>query len=265
MTISGNGDPVPPARRIRVDDRRSFRFLGQAHSGRRFVVLAIACLLALWIVLFLFFRDWRARYRERTAQGKREVSAAIQPLARVVPPDISAREWTGMVAQTDGMLSTLVGSNTLDAAAIKAVRDQVATRVARARPETALDDMLAIWSDAEEKAGPAISHASRPRLLDLAIAVDALARISPPGVEPGAWRRELAETQTRLIDLSRTGRFDDERRQQLRSDWSRLIDDARARPKNAPSVLRSIKKEAMSDEQGSAASPGLPVHIFAHW
>ena len=68
-----------PARRLRIDDLAAIvlrnspgptgattrELLEGGHSGRRFVLVAGMTVLLIWGTLYLFFRDWRAKYRER--------------------------------------------------------------------------------------------------------------------------------------------------------------------------------------------------------
>src|SRR5579862_7141410 len=57
-----------------------------AYSGRRFITVGVLSVLILWGLLYLAFRDWRERYRERAAFGKNYVATAIDPLAKIIPP-----------------------------------------------------------------------------------------------------------------------------------------------------------------------------------
>src|SRR5437764_11391912 len=122
MAVGSNGNTSsPPTRQVRVDQRPWLRALGRPHSGRRFVVLAVVVLLTLWLTLFLVFRDWRARYRARTQLGQREVSAALLPLARIVPPEVAPDARAEMVDQTRDMLAARAGPNSLDPPAMHAL------------------------------------------------------------------------------------------------------------------------------------------------
>jgi hypothetical protein len=130
------------------------------------VTLAVLGMLVLAGLLALVFRDWRARYRERAAFGARQVAAAIDPLAQVVPPGIAPEAWRQAVAETHAMLVTLTASNLLDLAQMQALRAEVLARVARARPESARDELAGLWDDIADRAEPVVgTRHPRPKLL----------------------------------------------------------------------------------------------------
>ena len=112
MSSSSNGRQEShrdPVRRLRYDDlastmaptyahgtgeasagrvpgtSRSSPWLPRSHSGRRFVIVAVIVVLVIWGVLYLVFREWRARYRERAAYGVSQVVPAIDPMAETRP------------------------------------------------------------------------------------------------------------------------------------------------------------------------------------
>jgi hypothetical protein len=164
-----NGSPLPP-RRLRFDDfvstligkdRESRHFgpsriseLGQGHSGRRFVVVAVVVVLLTWGGLYLAFERWRAQYRERVAYGASHVVSAVDPLKEVTPPDVDPAVWRDTVDKTHAMLMTVVASNLLDRGDMDKLRvelDQFVTR-ARARPETAKNELAAIWNEMADRA-----------------------------------------------------------------------------------------------------------------
>lgn len=129
-------------------------WLPQSHSGRRFVIVAGLAVLVLWGVLYLVFRDWRARYRERAAYGVGQVVPAIDPMAEFVPPGVDPVAWRGAVSQTRAMLVTVTASNLLGIGEMRALRDeldQVVVR-ARARPETAVTELAGVWDAMAERA-----------------------------------------------------------------------------------------------------------------
>lgn len=126
-------------------------------SGRRAVVALVATVLALWLGLDLAFRAWKARYDALAGFGASKVAPAIDPLAEMIPPDISPSDWRAAVADTHAMLLALTGAGVLDQSQMDQLRQDVADRVARARPETALKTLANLWDDLERKAGPVIA------------------------------------------------------------------------------------------------------------
>jgi hypothetical protein len=171
MATAHNGSPGPrPTRRLRFDEIELARGDGSGpesmDSGRRFVIVAGLTLLVLWGGLFLAFRDWRARYRARAAFGASQVAPVVDPMARVVPDGVDAAAWRRAVSETHAMLVTLTASNLLDLARMRALRGELAARVARARPETALGELAAVWNDMMDRAAPILKDRHpRPRLL----------------------------------------------------------------------------------------------------
>ncbi len=133
------------------------------YSGRRFVLAALLALAVLWGGLYLIFRDWRARYRERAAYGATQVATTVDPLARMVPPGENPEAWRRAVADTHAMIVTLTASNMLDLAKMQALRTELTARVARARPETARHELAAIWDDLSDRAGPVVAAPRHPR------------------------------------------------------------------------------------------------------
>jgi hypothetical protein len=128
----------------------------KGHSGRRFLIIAGLVFVALWGSLFLGFRQWRFRYRERAEFGKSHVVPAIDGMAEVVPPggDISPAAWRDAVDQTHAMLETVVASNLLDLDQMKALAAELDERVKRAKasPETARDELAAVWDGMADRA-----------------------------------------------------------------------------------------------------------------
>jgi hypothetical protein len=128
--------------------------LSLGHSGRRFVLVAGITVLLIWGGLYLIFREWRAKYRQRAAYGLTQVVPAIDPLAEITPPSLDQIAWRDAVHQTHTMLVTVVSSNLLDVAAMRRLGDELDQAVARARahPETALDELAAIWNVQADRA-----------------------------------------------------------------------------------------------------------------
>ena len=128
----------------------------QGHSGRRFLVVSGLCLLLVWGGLFVAFREWRSRYRERAAFGVERVLPAIDGLAAITPPEgvISPAAWRDAVDQTRAMLRTVVASNLLDRGQMETLRAELEARVERAglRPETAAVELAEIWDEMADRA-----------------------------------------------------------------------------------------------------------------
>jgi hypothetical protein len=116
------------------------------HSGRRFVIGAIVAILAIWGTLYLAFRDWRARHNALADFGRQEVAAAVDPLAEAVPPGVSPAEWREAVADTHRAIAEVMAYG-LSRASMVELRDDLALRVARARPETSRDTLSRIWDE----------------------------------------------------------------------------------------------------------------------
>jgi len=128
----------------------------EGHSGRRFLILAGVGLLVLSGMLFLLFRDWRIRYRERAEYGLNQVVPTIDELyyLELNNKHISDDDWRDAVDRTHAMLETVVTANLLDYIQLKALRAELETRVtqAKAHPETAPAELAAIWDDMTDRA-----------------------------------------------------------------------------------------------------------------
>jgi hypothetical protein len=204
--MKGDGNPrdLRPGRRVRIDRMAESLAMpipmhGPAPSasgkgigsGRVFVTSAVLAVLVLWVSLYLVFRQWRYRYRERAAFGARYVASAIDPLALVVPAaelpgavcaagcagasaltsavissDTNLAAWYQAIEETHAMLVTVTAANVLDRPQMRELQGQIAARVARARPETARAVLAEVWNDLEDKAGPIVrGRHPRPALL----------------------------------------------------------------------------------------------------
>ena len=126
-------------------------------SGRRTVVLFVAGVLLLWFGLDRGFRAWKARYEARAAFAATRLAPAVDPMARLTPDGVDPVAWRRAVADTHAMLLALGGSGVLDEGRLEDLRRQVADRAARARPETAVGELSALWDDLERRAGPIIA------------------------------------------------------------------------------------------------------------
>jgi hypothetical protein len=161
ITPNGHQDGSPP-RRYRFDDRVSTAVqtsasalsLSSNHSGRRLVLMAGLTILLLWGLLYVIFRDWRARYRARASFGATQVAPLIDALADAVPPGVDPGDWREAVAETHAMLRTVTASNLLDLQQMQSLRTELEQTVARARahPETARDEMAGVWNMMDDRA-----------------------------------------------------------------------------------------------------------------
>jgi hypothetical protein len=131
-------------------------------SGRKAVVALVLTILALWLVLDLSFRSWKARYNALAEFGASKVAPAIDPLARTLPPDVPPNDWRVAVADTHAMLLALTGAGVLDQPQMEQLRQDINQRVAQARPETAVKTLAGLWDDLERQAGPVIAPDSTP-------------------------------------------------------------------------------------------------------
>ncbi len=166
------------ARRIRVDDLATIAARNQAgspgptpshvlpagHSGRRTVIIAGLVIVALWASLYLIFREWRTRYRERAAYGATHVVPAIDPMRGIMPPGIALGAWRDAVDQTRAMLLTVTGSNLLDIADMDRLQVELAEHARRAasHPKTAVNELAQIWDEAADR-GEFLFRDSRSR------------------------------------------------------------------------------------------------------
>ena len=139
--------------------------LPPGRSGRHVVIAGVLLVLVTWGGLYLAFRDWRARYRARAQYGASQVATAIDPMAATVPAGVSPDAWRVAVSETHAMLVTVTASNLLDMTALRSLRDEVAARAVRARPETALSELAGLWDDIHDRAGPLLDRHPRPELL----------------------------------------------------------------------------------------------------
>lgn len=155
----------PPVRRLRVDSTAGVG-LTSTYSGRRFVTVAVLTVLVAWGSLYLVFRGWRARVLARAAYGAREVAPTVDPLARMVPEGVRPDDWREAVQQTHALLVALTAANLLDRPQMQALRDELAARVAGARPETARRVLKSVWDDMCARAGPVLARRPRPKVLD---------------------------------------------------------------------------------------------------
>ena len=160
----GHGGNGHPARRWKPDDLAPGRPPDddRSVSGRRFVIAGVIVVLVIWGAVTLGFRSWRANYEALAAFGATQVAPLVDPLADRVPPGVDPLAWRKAVADTHAMLLALTGSALLDRPTMDALRDQIAALAARATPETARRELIALWDDLERKAGPVIAPDTEP-------------------------------------------------------------------------------------------------------
>ena len=127
---------------------------GHGHSGRRFVIVAVFVVLLTWGGLYLAFRGWMAKYRERAAYGASHVVSVIDPLNEIVPPGVEPAAWRDALDKTRAMLTTVVGSNLLDIDKMDTLRTELDQSVKRAlaHPESGRDELAAIWNAMADRA-----------------------------------------------------------------------------------------------------------------
>jgi hypothetical protein len=229
---------------------------GRSYSGRRFVTLAVLAVVILWGLLYVVFREWRARYRVRAAYGANQVVPAIDPLAEVDPPGVDPGRWRDAVAGTHAMLLTVTASNLLGLAAMRDLRLELDGAVARARahPETAVAELAAIWDDMSER-GEFLLKDTRPLKGDrhprpeflpsygadrVAPALDPLVELAPPGVDPGRWRDAVARTRGLLLDVTASKLISAMWMKDLRRELDRAVARARAYPESAVNELAVV-------------------------
>jgi hypothetical protein len=147
----------------------------QGHSGRRFVLVSGVVLLTIWGMLYLLFRDWRARYHKRALYGASYVVPAIDPMARLEPPDVAPEAWRNAVAQTRSMLLTVTSSNLLDEKQMRELQTELegAAKRSLADPQRAVTELATIWNNIADRGefllkgsrSPAGDRHPRPKIL----------------------------------------------------------------------------------------------------
>lgn len=89
----------------------------------------------------------------------------------------------------------------------------------------------------------------------VAPAVDPLAELSPPGVDPAAWRSAVADTHTMLVALTASGLLDADQMRDLRGDLAGRVESAS--PASALAVLTAIWDD-MERKAGPVIAPSGP-------
>ena len=149
-----------PSIGIRTDKRsnagvftESRNLMPPGHSGRRFVIALCCAVLLIWGVLYLSFREWRARYRVRAAYGMAQVVPVIDRLEEITPPNLDPVAWRDAVRRTHDLLATVTASNLLDQPAMDKLRGELDRAVARVRthPAGGIDELAAIWNELADR------------------------------------------------------------------------------------------------------------------
>jgi hypothetical protein len=73
--------------------------------------------------------------------------------------------------------------------------------------------------------------------------VDALAEITPPGVETGVWRLAVRQTHEMLVTLTDSNSVSIERMRAVRSRLDLMVERARAHPDDAVAILAMLWNE----------------------
>lgn len=74
----------------------------------------------------------------------------------------------------------------------------------------------------------------------VAAAIDPLADLRPPGVDPQAWRKAIDATRRMLADVTASGLLDRPGLDALRDDVQARVSAARARPESAVEILSKL-------------------------
>lgn len=278
MSSTCNGGPFDPhdhGRRLRYDDLSAIADRssawgarpttaadvttpahGPGHSGRVFVTVAVIAVLVCWGVLYLAFREWRSRYRQRAEYGAAQVAPAIEPLAGMIPAGVDPTRWRDAVARTHAMLLTVTASNLLGLDELHNLGDEIRRAVARAqaRPETAVAELASIWDDMSEHGEfllrdvRPLKHDRHPRPSILptygddrvAPALDPLDRLEPPGIDLASWRNAVRAIRSLLRCVTSSRFVSTARMKALRETLDRFVAHAFAQPGSAVDDLAGI-------------------------
>jgi hypothetical protein len=231
MESPGNGSASrEPAHHFRIDAPPGSRGisdpLGRGRSGRRLVTVAVLGILVIWSMLYIFFVKWRAGYRARVSYASVALAPTVDPLSQVIPPNVDPATWAETIAETHAMLDRLAGSGVLDMDQIQTIRADLNQRVAHARPDTAIRDLVEIWSGLDAKARPIVGSLY-PDLLRLAMATNPLSHIRPEEIEPSDWHDALIDTQTMLVAATASGELRGSRLDDLAKAITLRLSEAR--------------------------------------
>jgi hypothetical protein len=125
----------------------------RGHSGRRFVLISGLVILTGWGMLYLVFRDWRARYQKRARYAATFVIPTIDPMAQVEPPDVAPEAWRDALASTRSMLLTVTSSNLLDEKQMGELKTELeaAAKRSSADPKRAVTELATIWNNIADR------------------------------------------------------------------------------------------------------------------
>jgi hypothetical protein len=107
----------------------------------------------IWGTLYLVFREWRAKYRERASYGVTHVIPALEPMRSIMPPHVDLLAWRDAVDQTRAMLVTVTASNLLDVNEMDKLRFELSAHARRASadPATAMGELAEIWNEVADR------------------------------------------------------------------------------------------------------------------
>jgi hypothetical protein len=96
-------------------------------------------------------------------------------MAEIVPPSVDPGAWRDAVSRTQALLQTVIASNLLGLDQMRELRAELdkAVAQARAKPETALNELAGVWNAIDENAAflfqdsrsPSGSRHVRPAIL----------------------------------------------------------------------------------------------------
>jgi hypothetical protein len=212
--------------------------------------------LLIWGTLYLFFRDWRAKYRERVRYGMAQVVQVIEPLQPLLPPNVDPVTWRDAVDQTRAMLLTLTSSNLLDVKEMDSLHFELTQRVRQAvrQPSTAVEELAEIWNQVADRGeflfrdsrSPSGERHTRPQIIPSYAAtrvvptIDPLTAIVPAGTDSAAWREAVDQTRAMLLTVTDSRLLDVQSLHKLRNALSQRVNRARDHPEMAMSELAEI-------------------------
>lgn len=97
---------------------------------------------------------------------------------------------------------------------------------------------------------------------EVATAVEPLAGLAPPGVEPGAWTRAVDDTRAMLVALTASGLLGVDQMRAIRDDLSGRV--ARSKPETAVAELAAIWDEMEFKAGPVIAADGPPPASARH-